>query len=228
MKKLLALLSLVPFLASAQPAIEQNTNFNAYWTTNGSNMVLYVVGLTNENVNWQAKGVVFSQLAATNAAAAGCATAQSSSTGTSVGNKPVGQFSDSDWVASEFTPTNSYTLCTVKLRLYAVGSPSGNLKAYIYAESAGLPTTLVGTGSDTVAASSVPSTNTVVTFSNMSASLTSSTKYFVVLENSVVNSSNYIGWDAVSLSGNTAKSGDGSTWADYASDRTLYFEAFSN
>lgn len=70
MKRLIAIFGLLPFLASAQPALEQNTNFNAYWTTNGSNMVLYVVGLTNENVNWQAKGVVFSQALATNATAA--------------------------------------------------------------------------------------------------------------------------------------------------------------
>lgn len=73
MKKLLAIFSLVPLLAAAQPALEQNTNFNAYWTTNGSNMVLYVVGLADENVNWQAKGTLLTHTLATNAAATGTA-----------------------------------------------------------------------------------------------------------------------------------------------------------
>jgi hypothetical protein len=139
--------------------------------------------------------------------------------------------------ATKFTASASYTVCAVSLPLfsYVTVHPTNyyhSLKVGIWSHNAGSdePNALVGTASDSVPASTVPScslnalascwnSTANVTFSNMSASLTSGTTYWIVLEASPspLAATNYpVAWKSTGTAG--LRKGvrvGGSAWFDY-------------
>ena len=82
---------------------------------------------------------------------------------------------------SQFTAAGTYTICSAVLRIKNVDATAGNLTVAIYSNASGLPGTLVGTASANVAATSITASSQNVTFSGISASLTSGTIYHVVV-----------------------------------------------
>jgi hypothetical protein len=100
--------------------------------------------------------------------------------------------------ATKFVASGSHTICTAELRLFSYyGVHTTNyaysIRAAVYSDSGGTPGSLVGTASDSVAATNVATlplnataaqweTTGVTLFTNMSASLTSGTTYWLMLE----------------------------------------------
>lgn len=117
--------------------------------------------------------------------------------------------------------------------LKKVGSPTGNLVAYIYAHtgtfgSTGKPTGSALATSDNFDISTLTTSLALTTFNFSGANeiqLTAGTNYFVVVR-STGDSSNYlqIGVDASSQthSGNPAQSNDGSSWTEKSEDTCFY------
>jgi hypothetical protein len=70
---------------------------------------------------------------------------------------------------------------------------------------------LVGTGSDAITQSTLSESEADVTFSNLSASVTSGKLYFLVAKYSAADSSNYLKWAYATSSGNYLSIGDTAT-----------------
>lgn len=139
-------------------------------------------------------------------------------------------------MAQSFTPTlNNVT--KVILELIKTGSPSGNVWAEIYTDNAGTPNAQTGADSATVACSSITDTSTPgeqMTFTFASPiSLTPSTKHWIVLNGDyTANGTDYIAWDrdntGSTLTGQSIKSFNGSTWSDYDNPNDQWFEEYGN
>jgi len=157
-------------------------------------------------------------------------------TAATTGSEAVGHLTSAQWVAFIFTAVNSFTVTQAVLRLSRTGSPTFNVDVRIYTDNAGNPGTLIGTGSGTVAASSVATSESDVMFTGLSAAITAGTKYHIVIHCSATqNSSNDLLWEhsfgvAADIVHNST---DGSTWSTFNSSvkskYTLYaFAQYNN
>lgn len=104
------------------------------------------------------------------------------------------------YIATKFTANGDYTYCGANLSLTKTGSPTMNLTVCIYThdgvEDDPADAGQVGTCSDAVAASSVGTSETEVSFSGMSAGVSSGTVYWIVLVSSAAGDvSNNIVWN---------------------------------
>ena len=98
-----------------------------------------------------------------------------------------------NWLSGSFTPATSYTLCSVSVSMAKAGTPSGTIQAAIYTSSAGKPGTLVGTESTAVNATTLNASQADFTFNDLSASLTGSTEYYIVVKCSTTgDASNHV------------------------------------
>jgi hypothetical protein len=119
--------------------------------------------------------------------------------------------------ATPFTASSNYTGNTIELYLASVGSPTGIMAAQIWTGtfSSG-PTALLGTACTALSQSSVPTTETVVTFTGGSFTLVGGSSYWVVLIGTYVDSSDYIEWSGGPYIGNNytwASQNGGASWA---------------
>lgn len=135
-------------------------------------------------------------------------------------DREIGQQTINKYQATWFRATNSATLCSVSLKLKAVGSPTMTLTARIYSYSSGSSGTVdspLGTASDVVNSSTVTASYTMINFPNLSASIVAGTDYCLVIAVSSVDVSNYLHWDVGgdgNFSGHNTewRSDDGVTW----------------
>ena len=152
-----------------------------------------------------------------------CDTLKDSETGTSTGNAEVGRFGTNLWQASKFTAGSSYTVCGLTVQLTENGDLSGSgntITACIYSHDAGEddPSTVVGSCSDAINMSTIDDggVETEYTFSNVSAAITNTATYWVVLYSSGIDNTNYPTWQLTNAATveRTMKDGDGTgTWA---------------
>lgn len=164
--------------------------------------------------------------------AAGCTTARDANTAANNGHTTVGQTSASAYVATFFTAAATYTACELQLYIDKLGTPNWSLFASIYTDSGSdTPGTLIGDESDAVATSGLGTTEAAVTFSNFNASISSATRYFIVLRCSATGDlSNHVRWYRNSVSAGTnsiVASADGLTWSNISSSRRNKFQGYS-
>lgn len=144
--------------------------------------------------------------------------------------------SSDDWVAGDFTAGSSYTLCRVDVNMSRTANPASpdwNITACIYTDNGSFnPTTEVSCSTNTHAEStlSVSTTYTYMSFTGLSAAITSGTVYHIVLKGSGVDGTNYpyIGLSSTNGAGHYAKSdGDGTgAWATLKTDRYIMFRTY--
>jgi hypothetical protein len=124
----------------------------------------------------------------------GCTTQRDSNTGSSLPTPiPVGEYSGGIYVAMPFTPTSSYTLCGVTLRMSKVQNPP-NMSLYIYSDNSAAPGTQVGTGSQPFNSSSLSTSESDAAFVGLNASLTAGTQYWIVAKDPSGDGTNYTNW----------------------------------
>jgi len=132
------------------------------------------------------------------------------------------------YLASAFGTTGGFTCCAASAWLERIGSPSGTLTAEIWSDAAGSPSAIVGSSSNTVNISSVPTSQTETSFTGISAALSASTSYWLVLRSSFTPS----GTDGYYLyrrdvSATIKKSSSGSSWSTETSARRTKLKLFS-
>lgn len=132
------------------------------------------------------------------------------------------------YLASAFGTTGGFTCCAASAWLERIGSPSGTLTAEIWSDAAGSPSAIVGSSSNTVNISSVPTSQTETSFTGISAALSASTSYWLVLRSSFTPS----GTDGYYLyrrdvSATIKKSSSGSSWSTESSARRSKIKLFS-
>ena len=144
------------------------------------------------------------------------------------------------WVAGAFvaggygsTWTGTKTFCKIVVYLEKTGTPTGTLTAGIYTDNAGVPGTLVGTASTNVVNYSDVGTDTQVTFTGLSASLTAGTTYHVVVWGSANGSvGNTIAVNASGFNEGSPHTSDygntGVGWSTFTGSRTLAFTLYSS
>ena len=124
----------------------------------------------------------------------GCATPRDSNTGPSSPNPmTVGQYTSSKYMSMPFKVGSTYTLCGLTLRMAKINNPP-NMTAYVYTDNSGVPGTLLGTGSASFNSSTLSSSEGDAAFVGLTASLTAGTQYWIVVELSSVNNSDYTDW----------------------------------
>ena len=160
-------------------------------------------------------------------------TVDSSNTATSTGGQKLGDASGDTYVGFSFpTSATSVTghssyLAEVIVQIETVGSPSGNITAYLYANSGGAPT------------GSALATSTVVPTSQLSSSyqqfafefltpyqMTPATEYWMVFEYSGTSSaSNYVNMsqNTTTTTGSIVTSANGSSWTANTGNQLLFY-----
>jgi hypothetical protein len=130
-------------------------------------------------------------------------------------------------IATEFTPSTSYTATAVDVWLREIGSPAaGTIQVAIYSNNSNNPDSLVGTASATIDRTTFPGTDTATRFTGLSASLTSGTKYWLVVISSTADSGSQLIWTNVSGAFLRRVSETGASW-DTTANRGQNFKIFS-
>lgn len=147
----------------------------------------------------------------------GCSVQADQQTGTNNQSGPLGDQSSNTYGAFSFTAASSYTLCAITVPLEKVGTPSYTLTAYVYSNSSNSPASLIGTGSAGIATTSLGTSYANITFTGLSAAITASTQYWVVIKSTSApnDNTNYAQWGGTG-SGCTpyfAISPTGSSWS---------------
>jgi len=134
-------------------------------------------------------------------------------------SNPVGDTTADTWCSSGWLAGSSYSLTRLDLNLEKNGSPTGVITVKIYNSTngtvaTGTPSTLLGT-SNTINASSLTTgfVQTSFLFSTP-VSITSGTGYFVAINYSIINASNYVIWgdDSTIHTSCYYESADAITW----------------
>lgn len=166
-------------------------------------------------------------------ASATCSTARDSITGTTASSSTVGNTALRTYVATRFTAAASTTICKAVLRMDKVGSPTFNVTVSIWTHD-GVdddPETLIGVASGVVASSSFATSEADVEFTGISAAITSSTVYWVVVQVSALgDASHHIRWYNISESATDLVMGDGDgvgPWVNVSSVRHAKFQLYS-
>jgi hypothetical protein len=135
--------------------------------------------------------------------------------------------SDVDWdtfsnvaghenIAMSWTAGASYTLTQASPKLNKAGSPTQTLTAYLYADSGNKPATLLGTSTNTIAASTLAaSPGSYVDFQFAGVSIVSGTRYHLVVGGSALDPSNCPQWRYSGSAG-------GAEYASYSADRSAW------
>jgi hypothetical protein len=148
-------------------------------------------------------------------------------TGTTDGTLTIGDTSARRYRATKFiTGEDAIYVCAADVQMSRTESPSWNLRVAIYShDSEGdQPDAQIGTGSSAVAASTLPTSEDAVRFSNISASLSASTTYWMVVwsdSDSALGGSS-AQWHRVvsSPGGNSNMSGSaGTSWTSQSTNR---------
>lgn len=127
-------------------------------------------------------------------------------------------YGSKQWSAFPFTAGSSYTLTAASAYLSTVGKPTSDYVAYIYSDSgSNAPGSAISGPSAKVPISAISSGGGWVQFNGLNASLTSDTKYWLVIKrvSGVTDWSNYVNWWAwgTGLASDTeAGSTDGKSW----------------
>lgn len=135
----------------------------------------------------------------------------------------------------KFTVAENITVTKASVLIYREGSPVSSLSVKIYTDNAGQPGTLVGTGSESIAASSISTAATrgdavFVDFAGtLSAALTAGTYHLVVVADQYVGSG-ALKWVYTFDAGNgvTYESGNGTAWNNYNNNMALNFKLYSS
>lgn len=163
------------------------------------------------------------------AAGGGCTT-ESFAQGTSFEN--LNDFAFYTWLAVSFTTGGSgFTVCKMQAELGKNGTvAAGTLTPKIYTNSGGSPGTLVGSAGSAVDRTTI-TMQAFWDFGGISASLSSSTTYWAILQASVVDTdaSNRVFWvvDTAGESSTNKGSTDGSSWDTIGPTSTFNFKLFS-
>lgn len=158
----------------------------------------------------KAQSVIFRRNPAfTPAAATPCDTQVVSTEGSFDDQMSLGYYT---FIGNQFTASESSTICRVDLRLNRFGTPAaGTLKVEIWTDNSGDPGTKISESS-TVDRTTIASGVNYQTFEGLSASLTSSSVYWVMLEQSSGDGNFVTTWIITSSSVQRRGSLDGSSW----------------
>ena len=125
---------------------------------------------------------------------------------------------DFDKFSTKFTASFTGVICRLDLRIKKLGAPGGTMKASIWSNSSNLPGTLIGNTSDSYNMTDAGTSFAYFSFTNVSASVTSGTVYFVVLEMTQQgDASNYLAWQygSPSVGNNLALKDGGAAWNNF-------------
>lgn len=131
-------------------------------------------------------------------------------------------FTTETWIASKFTTGSGVTICRADVDMVRVGTAaSGTLQVAFYTDNGGSPSqpsTLVGTASGTIDRTTLSASETYVSFTGISAVLSASTVYWIVVKASAVgtNGSNddYVIIHTQSGANCRGSANSGSVWTD--------------
>jgi len=123
-----------------------------------------------------------------------CTTLADSETATGNGAKEGFKFGTQDWWGSPFTATSNYTLCSVEVDMARTATPASyNMTAHIFLDDGGDDITGSSLGnSDSIPASATSTTWGFITFPNMSVSITSGTRYWIMITSDGVDGTNTV------------------------------------
>lgn len=124
----------------------------------------------------------------------GAYTQQDAVNGGTDGSTSVFHGSYSLYHAGKITPTSSYTLTKLTLYLIKVGSPTAEIRAAVYNASGTSPGSSLGVSLNTIAASTLTTSEAAYEWTFSGVSLTSGTVYYAVIyyDSPASDASNYV------------------------------------
>jgi len=152
---------------------------------------------------------------------AGCAEKDSEAGGTA-GNENAFRYATSDYWATTFTPTASYTVCQIDMPSGVIGTPTMNVTACIYDYAGGTPTTVIDCSTAIAAGANLSFTD------GLAAPVTSGTTYALVVYADAVNADNYVYFPYVATASNIDYYDDdgAGTWTAQAGDRHMKYTVY--
>jgi len=136
-----------------------------------------------------------------------------------------------NFVAGSFTTTSAYTVVRIGVTLIQVGTaPNVQITAYLYDNSSDQPSTLLGTSTDTISATTVSLSRTEYYWNFAGIALSNTTKYHIVLTKAYTDASNAIKW-TMNDGGATAEEYNRATtlptWTTVDTSISPYFSTYS-
>jgi hypothetical protein len=159
----------------------------------------------------------------------GCTTTADLFTGGTVGTVDCGGLK---YIATTFVAASSYTVCkaTIRMKTASGTGSSYNMQAAIYSNNGGttFPNALVGTASGNINANTVNATEADITFTGMSASITSGTTYWLVIISASEFNGTAAAWAYASSAGTHAisSSSNGTAWSEVSAFEHCKFTLF--
>lgn len=185
--------------------------------TDANGKLLAAVPPVGSSVGRTARGNFIPAVQAGGGGGGGCTTTADTYTGTTVSTSDCG---GSKYVATTFLAGSSYTVCKAIVRMKTASGTGSSytMTCAIYSNNGGTtyPSAIVGTGSGTINANTVNAVEADITFTGMSAALSSGTRYWVVVISASEFNSTPAGWAAMSQTQThgVVVSSDGSAWSD--------------
>ena len=128
-------------------------------------------------------------------------------------SKNVGITSGLTYRSSQFTASGSYTLTRVDVSLKSNNNPTMNLTCEIWSDDgSNSPSASLQAATATLDTSTLTASFADYTYNFSGLSITSGTKYHIVLYVDATNGSNYPVWEFLSSGGRTEISSDGLSW----------------
>lgn len=146
--------------------------------------------------------------------------------GQNLGDTTLHTYVDQFVTSSAQTSSNhSSYFAELVVTLKTIGSPTGNITAYLYSDNAGIPGALLATSTTTLTMSSITSANLQYAFEFPVVKLTPSTKYHYVFQSSTVDPSNYVvmAWNTTTTIGSIYTAAVIGTWTANTSNALLIF-----
>jgi len=166
--------------------------------------------------------------------AATCATPADACTGQDDSWIDIAAASARVWNSSLFVADATDTICSLTARLSETGTFPNNLIACIYTDDGvnDFPSTEVSCSTNTVGTAEIPASVGDVSFTGLSAAVTSGTKYHVVIHSTgAADAANFVSWyyenaDCLADGENTARSADGISWVLIYGTAALEFQGY--
>jgi len=153
--------------------------------------------------------------------------AQSCTTSNNVADNGMGTYL---WKASKFAASGDMTVCKIEVNLKKVGTPTHNITVHIYGSTGTEPNEAdIIDSSDTVSASTLTTSYAYITFTGLSAELTSGTEYWLVIQNAAGDGSNYVAGQVdtgCDYEEGTLYSSNGTTWGHSDYDRGFKYRLY--
>jgi len=124
----------------------------------------------------------------------------------------LGLGSTTQWVSSQFTASGTYTLTRIDVSIKKINSPSYTITAHVYSNTSNSPLASLASSTNTVSGTSVTTSYALYQFDFTGVSISSATKYHIVLTTSGTNGVDYFLWETESSGGRIEVSSDGSSW----------------